>query len=302
MAKFGKILPNFGRVKTVVQTEYHKFDTSVLEHSFNNLQSVLQETSSLANAISATLDRKEIVDRRLSTILQVISDGIVVKDATGHWVYINDAVKHLFQFESDEDWKDRTDYSICLDRPDLEEVFEKSRDYDQKAWESEKPFYSEESFTCSEGVHTFSIVRTPLFNDDGSRNCLIYVARDITELTEKRRNIYVAYKALNASSDLVAITDENGKIIFANDTFARVYKFVDPRDLIGKNMSILRSPHTKIETYQALWATIKAGRVWQHEMVNLDHEGNEVVVENTILPVVDQELHTPFFICIGILR
>jgi len=302
MANFGKMLSSLGRKSVVPQIDCLQFDSSTLDHSFNSLQTVLQETSRLANAISATLDSREIVDRKLSTILQVISDGIIVKDAEGSWTYLNDSAKQLYHFTCDHKWKDLNDEEIGMLRPDLHELFRKTHAYDTKAWESGKPFYSEETIMTHGILHTYSVVRTPLFNDDGSRNCLIYVARDVTELTEKRRNIYVAYKALNASSDLIAITDEDGNIVFANDAFARMYKYIDPRDLIGKNMSILRSPHSTNETYQALWATIKAGRVWQHSMINLDRNGNEVKVENTILPVVDQELHTPFFICIGIIR
>jgi PAS domain S-box-containing protein len=244
---------------------------------------------------------KESVDRQvmLDTIISSTEDIIIVKDAIGRWKLLNDAGKTVYKFENEEDYLNCTDDEIAYKFPHFAKALAQCAVTDNIAWAAGKSTRSEEILKDDSGKNMyFDVIKTPTFDDKHHRHELIIIGRNITLLKEKRASISIAHTALNASTDMVCITDHEGKVVFANRKLIQTYKFTDYVGIIGKRMSIIRHPDTPDSLYKELWATIKSGNIFQSTFQNRDLEGCDITIFTTIIPIVDKELKTPYFICI----
>lgn len=86
---------------------------------------------------------------------------------------------------------------------------------------------------------------------------------------------------------ILSETDKYGNIIYVNDKFCEVSGFAR-EELIGKPQNIVRHPDTPKEVFKAMWATIKAGNVFNGIIKNRCKDGSHYWVDVTIVPVKDE--------------
>lgn len=235
----------------------------------------------------------------MSTVLNSSSDVIIVRNAAGRWIMINQAAKHLYSFVSDSNFYMKTHMEIAEEFPEFKEHFLESMSTDAEAWKSRKTLRTEAVVVDGNSQRQyFDVMKTPIFDKNGDREMIVITARNITSIKEKREHITVAYKALNASSDIITITDNTGNIIFANRMFLIKYRFTDGRAVHGRNMSTVQSPQTPKHVYDQMWETVKIGKVWEGVLTNCDTLGNPVTTSTTVIPIVDQHLDTSYYITV----
>lgn len=116
---------------------------------------------------------------------------------------------------------------------------------------------------------------------------LMQAERGKAELAASLAKIKILKHALDQHS-LVAITDQFGKITYANDRFCQVSKY-SREELLGQGYRIFNSGEHSKEFFANLWDTIADGRVWQAEVKNRARDGSFFWVDTTILPYLNPD-------------
>jgi|GEM_PF-1707269 len=114
----------------------------------------------------------------------------------------------------------------------------------------------------------------------------------IHDISERKRSEQKLLAATQRSSDLeraidahslVTITDAHGIITYANDKCMRVTGY-SQEEMVGKTHRLVNSGYHPPEFFQAMWETIKAGNIWQGEIVNRNKNGEIFWTDTTIVP------------------
>src|SRR3989442_5261221 len=83
-----------------------------------------------------------------------------------------------------------------------------------------------------------SLTISPIKNEAGEIIGASTIARDITHNMGARKLPKQQAAAMTASMDGIAIFNENGKLVYLNDAYAKIYGYDNPEALIGKGWEV----------------------------------------------------------------
>ncbi|WP_051331097.1 ATP-binding protein [Aneurinibacillus terranovensis] len=136
-------------------------------------------------------------------ILDAIPDFVNLKDGEGRWLFANQAAIRFFKMQ-DGIYSGKTDI-------ELEPYCSLSYDEllycittDEASWLNRKETRFEETFVQPDGTtRTFDVIKIPMFHDNGERNCLLVIGRDITTRKQAEQVIEKA-QTINIIGELAA--------------------------------------------------------------------------------------------------
>ncbi|MDR3466836.1 MAG: EAL domain-containing protein [Xanthobacteraceae bacterium] len=130
----------------------------------------------------------------------------------------------------------------------------------------------------------FTVSRHPML--DGG---LIEVHRDITDArfaearAEAARQELIERQYAIDQAVIVAITDLQGRFIYANDNFCKISGY-SRDELLGQNHRILKSGEHPPSLFRELYRRIARGQVWRGELCNRSKDGSLYWVDTVITP------------------
>ncbi|WP_226669884.1 EAL domain-containing protein [Metabacillus litoralis] len=93
--------------------------------------------------------------------------------------------------------------------------------------------------------------------------------------------------AVNEAS-IVAITDNNGIINYANEKFCEISQY-SKTELLGQNHRIINSGYHSKDFFKKMWKTILNGQTWHGEIKNKAKDGSYYWVDTTIVPFLNDD-------------
>lgn len=120
------------------------------------------------------------------------------------------------------------------------------------------------------------------------RNYPYAVSAGSEQLAQAHDDWMQDWRAAVDRTSIIAITDQSGKIIYANDYFCQLSKY-ECSELIGQDHRILNSGYHPAGFFKKLWHTISHGKIWQGEIKNRAKDGSEYWVYTMIVPILDRQ-------------
>lgn len=105
-------------------------------------------------------------------------------------------------------------------------------------------------------------------------------------LEERTRDLRLVSAAIDGGTNLMFLTDRDGRILFANRRFQEVTQY-SAEEAIGQTPRILKSGDVPQALYEEMWATILAGRSWRGTVKNRTKSGGFYWADTLVMPVAD---------------
>ena len=119
----------------------------------------------------------------------------------------------------------------------------------------------------------------------------------ILQISEDQKFLRLLSTAISSAMNAVFITDQHGKLMWANEAFTRLtgYGF---EEVVGRHPSFLYSGLQPPEFYKEMWSNIKAGRSWRGELVDRHKDGSLFTIEQMITPILDYEGRVTHYVAV----
>lgn len=124
------------------------------------------------------------------------------------------------------------------------------------------------------------------------------IFRDVTTLKREQAELVKLRKAVEASGEVIFMTDRDGIITYVNPGFTRLYGH-HAQEIVGKvTPRILKSGRMTRQDYERFWEMLLSKQVVKGELVNRCQNGRFVIIESSANPVLDEEENIVGFLAI----
>jgi PAS domain S-box-containing protein len=264
--------------RTQAETQLRKLNEELENRIAERTAELQQINEDLLVEIVASTQAEKILQQQLTAIEATIDGIAIIRD--DKYVYLNKSHVDIFGYETaaeliGKSWREiYQPEEIARFEREIFPILNQSGCWRGEAIAQRRDgnsFHQEVSLTLTK---------------DGD---LICVCRDISQNKQaeaERQRLVLELSNFKYALDqcaIVAITDTQGQITYANDKFSEISQY-SRAELIGKTHRIINSGYHSQEFFQNLWSTISQGQVWQGEIKNQAKDGTYYWVDTTIVP------------------
>jgi len=124
------------------------------------------------------------------------------------------------------------------------------------------------------------------------------LARDIRQREALLLQTQLFQRVVEQTTDLVVITDREGRIEYVNPAFEGVTGLTE-QEVLGQTMAVLKSEEHEQDFYDRLWAGLTRGHPFNGTIINRNREGRLFYEDKTIVPLLDGEGRITHFVSTG---
>ncbi len=193
---------------------------------------------------------------------------VILKDGKNRWQIANNATLEFCGLLG-KPWQGKTCNELAgLCENPYRSVFQTSADEDEQAWETRQPVTivrTLEAADNSQKPRIFEIIKTPLFEANGSRKALLVLGQEITDRVENEQQSRLMNRVLSDSNEAVLISDANNDIVYVNETFTLITGYT-LSEVAGRNPRILASRRHDQAFYAEMWRGLLNEGNWHGEI------------------------------------
>jgi len=285
----------------IVSMEYRYFNDEMGMIWIHHIIHALERDKSgqilhLVGAIQDITEQKKVElkliksEEKFRSIFKTLQDAYLQTDINGNFVLASPSAVRMFGFESPEEIEGTSAAELYANISDRENMLKKldiNGNITDYIVEGKK----------KNGTRFWISINAQFIYENGNITGIIGVIRDITERKKSEDKINTLTSAVEQSQLSIVITDINGDIEYVNPKFSEISGYAN-LEVIGKNLSLIKSGNTTDLEYQQLWETISSGRNWKGEFVNRKKNEEYFYQLASISPVIDQNNQINHYIAI----
>ncbi len=211
------------------------------------------------------------------------SPNMIFINQEGRIIYVNEACVEVMGYSKDEFYAEDFSFMQLL-APESHALI---RAQFEKHARGEEVSPYEADLITRDGRQLIAIHATRLINIDGEQ-AILGIITDVTDRRATEQTIIRLNKAVEASGEVIFMTDPAGILTYVNPQFTRVYGY-QPEEVIGKTTPrILSSGMMPPEVYEDFWLRITRGETVRAEFVNRKRSGRIVPVEVSVSPITNE--------------
>ena len=259
---------------TLYSGEANAFD----EAARNLLVKMAKDISYALNNFDQEAERKQaefnlhVVSKRLTSLIEAIPDVIFFKDGDGRWLVANETAKRLFKLHGC-DWENKTDMEIMAAHPEKCAMCEVYMKDEEVSWNTGAlTLFEEHVMDENNQIRTFEVRKVPILDDEGQREGLAIIGRDITESKQTESQLKLVAKVFGQSKEGFVIADANRNIVKVNPAFTAITGYSEA-EVIGQDPHMLSSGRHDQNFYRMMWDRINTEGFWQGEIWNRRKNG-----------------------------
>jgi two-component system sensor histidine kinase/response regulator len=271
-----------------------KKSESELKKHRDHLEELVTERTA---ALEENQKRLEQAEERRRLLLESAAEGIFGVGPDGSVTFINPAGLTMLGFEADEVIGRQIHTLVHHTHPDGTAYPLEDCPMHHTLTRGTIAKVDDEILWRKDGTHFPVEYSSVPIAKNGAITGSVVVFSDITERKKAEVELQKLSSAIEQSPVSVVITDPDGTVEYINPKFTQVTGF-SFEEAVGQNPRLLNAGIQDAEFYKDLWATIKAGRVWQGEFANKKKNG-EIFWENaTISPLRTKQGQITHFVAV----
>lgn len=232
--------------------------------SHRQLQAEITARNKIQSELQTSENRLIALSQKLMSLIEAIPDAILFKDDEGRLLIVNEHAKHLFRL-NDVEWQGKTYYELACRQSGMLEMHTRFFLNEDSVWRAGHLIMLEDQIINDEGrLIDIEIRKKPIFHDNGQPKAMVVICRDVSNIRQAESQLRIAEAAIETQEGIM-ITDKDNFILRVNKAFTRLTGY-QPKDVVGKQPSILKSGRHSQEFYRNMWATLKREKFWQGEV------------------------------------
>ena len=279
-------------------TEELQVTNKELRQQEKNQLSIYNELQESHKRLNETLEELSKSETLLSSIMNLSSDVIYVKDRQSRWIFANPALERIVG-KSSADLLGKNDLEIYSDH----EIGRTILENDNKIMDLGKEEILEEVVETQDGIRSFISVKTPRFNNEGRVIGIVGISHDITGRKKIEEALKKSESNLAEAQHIAHIGSwewniKTGDITWSNELYS-LYK-LDPNKFTPTMSSFAEYVHPDDEEYvnQILDQLLSKGK--SHFDFRIVLDDGSIHVLNTIAEVAEFDKNGNPLIILGI--
>ncbi len=169
--------------------------------------------------------------KNIAMVAEQTANAVVITDALGYIEWVNDGFTQITGYQLEEVYGHKPGDMLQGPLTDVRAIINMREKIALKVpFEEEVLNYAKDGSTYWLRLHI-----SPVFDDKGKHIKFVAIETDITKEIQNREQLYNLSLVANYANELVAITDKEGLLIWANEKFAQLL-FLDKNQIVGKQI------------------------------------------------------------------